>query len=58
MSYKQNFTPKLVLIIGDTAIRYVDRIKDQVCKIDLSVGGKQLRADIEEFRQNGLPKEK
>lgn len=54
MSYKQNFKPKLVVIQGDRAIRYVDGIRDQICIIDFSVEKKQLLKDIERFRLFGV----
>ena len=47
--------PNLVLIEGDTATRYVNGKRDQIVKIDPSVGIKQLREDIEFFRVNGVP---
>ena len=47
--------PNLVLIEGDTAIRYVNGKREQIVKIDFTVGIKQLREDIEFFRVNGVP---
>lgn len=47
--------PNLVLIEATTATRYVDGKRDQIVKIDSSVGIKQLREDIEFFRVNGVP---
>jgi len=50
-------SPNLVLIQGDTATRYVDGKTDQVVNIDYSVGIKNVKADIEYFRQNGVEME-
>ena len=47
--------PNLVLIEGDTATRYVNGKREQIVKIDFTVGIKQLREDIEFFRVNGVP---
>ena len=47
--------PNLVLIEGDTATRYVNGQREQIVKIDFTVGIKQLREDIEFFRVNGVP---
>lgn len=46
--------PNLVLIQGDTAIRYVNGKSEQVVKIDYSVGIKNVIIDIEFFRVNGV----
>ena len=46
--------PNLVLIQGTTAVRYVNGKKDQVVNVDYSVGIKNVKADIEFFRQNGV----
>ena len=46
--------PNLVVIQGNTATRYVEGKRDQVVKIDFTTGVKQLRADIEFFRLNGI----
>lgn len=47
--------PNLVLIEGDTATRYINGKREQIVKIDFTVGIKQLREDIEFFRVNGVP---
>lgn len=47
--------PNLVLIEGETATRYVNGKREQIVKIDFTVGIKQLREDIEFFRVNGVP---
>ena len=47
--------PNLVLIVGDTATRYVNGKREQVVKIDFTVGIRQIREDIEFFRVNGVP---
>ena len=47
--------PNLVLIEGDTATRYVNGKREQIVKIDFTVGIKQLREDIEFCRVNGVP---
>ena len=44
----------IVLIQGDTAVRYVDGKEDQTVKIDYSVGIKNVKQDIEYFRVNGV----
>lgn len=49
--------PNLVLIQGDTAVRYVDGKADQTVKIDYSVGIKNVEQDIEYFRLNGVEME-
>lgn len=46
--------PNLVLIQGNTAVRYVNGKKDQAVNIDYSVGIKNVKADIEYFRINGV----
>jgi hypothetical protein len=46
--------PNLVLIQGNTATRYVNGKADQVVNIDYSVGIKNVKADIEYFRINGV----
>ena len=46
--------PNLVLIQGTTAVRYVNGKKDQVVNVDYSVGIKNVKADIEFFRINGV----
>lgn len=46
--------PNLVLIQGDIATRYVNGKVDQVVNIDYSVGIKNVKADIEYFRVNGV----
>lgn len=47
-------SPNLVLIQGDIATRYVNGKVDQVVNIDYSVGIKNVKADIEYFRVNGI----
>jgi len=47
-------SPNLVLIQGDIATRYVNGKADQVVNIDYSVGIKNVKADIEYFRINGV----
>ena len=47
-------SPNLVLIQDDIATRYVDGKVDQVVNIDYSVGIKNVKADIEYFRVNGI----
>jgi hypothetical protein len=47
-------SPNLVLIQGTTATRYVNGKADQVVNIDYSVGIKNVKADIEYFRVNGV----
>ena len=46
--------PNLVLIQGTTAVRYVNGKKDQVVNVDYSVGIRNVKADIEFFRANGV----
>ena len=46
--------PNLVLIQGTTAVRYVNGKKDQVVNVDYSVGIRNVKADIEFFRVNGV----
>lgn len=47
-------SPNLVLIQGDIATRYVNSKVDQVVNIDYSVGIKNVKADIEYFREHGV----
>lgn len=44
--------PTLLLIVGNTAIRYVDGIAGQVVTIDYTVP--TIISDLEYFRKNGL----
>lgn len=53
MTYKQNFKPKLLLLVGNLAIRYVDGIKDQTCEVDYTGDRKEILAALENFRMNG-----
>ncbi len=46
--------PNLVLIEGIKATRYVNGKVNQVVNIDYSVGIRNVMADIEYFRQNGV----
>ncbi len=46
--------PNLVLIQGDIATRYVNGKAEQSVNIDYSVGIKNVKADIEYFRQQGV----
>lgn len=46
--------PNLVLIQGDIATRYVNGKAEQSVNIDYSVGIKNVKADIEYFRINGV----
>ena len=49
--------PNLVLIQGTTAVRYVNGKKDQVVNVDYSVGIRNVKADIEFFREHGVGKD-
>ena len=55
--WKYKLPLNLVLIQGDTATRYVNGKADQVVNIDYSVGIKNVKADIDYFRQNGVEME-
>ena len=49
--------PNLVVIQGDTAVRYVNGKAEQTVKIDYSVGIHNVKQDIEFFRINGVDME-
>lgn len=46
--------PNLVVIQGETAIRYVEGVRDQIALIENSGNVEQLKRDIEYFRVHGI----
>lgn len=46
--------PNLVLVVGNKLHRYVNGKYSESCMFDKSVNIRQIKEDIEYFRQNGL----